>query len=501
MTIDRARQVYQRLRQADYLALPSESHNGRMIAFLTEYAVVVNDEAPDSVNWLDYSLRALTTFYPHWAGREGGWAEGIGYGTAYNTIYLPAIESLRIATGIDLFKRSFYRNVRRFFIHCSSPIGEIRPFGDGAERSSGNEQSTALLLHHGRRFGDPTAVWWARQTGQATVGSDPMVSLMTEDIISPEPPKNNKTAELFAGVGWAGFHSALDKPNEDTFFLFKSSPYGSVSHSHADQNSFCILKGGKALAIPSGYYGPSYGMPHHADWTRQTKANNSILVNGEGQVVRSAAAKGRILDFKHRKALSYLCGEATPAYAGKLKRFLRHVLFLRPGVILLFDELESPVLARYQWLLHSFERMAVDNSRGSVISSRGGASLEVRLASETGMEFNQTDQFDTPFNEGNPLEYQREVANQWHFSASTKEPVRKTAIAALMLVRGADENLGTDWKSHPGWMGVSVKTAMGRGEAWVQVSSAADPPKGVERNARVFAHWEALDGSIEKIVV
>jgi len=238
-----------------------------------------------------------------------------------------------------MFKRSFYRNVRRFFIHCSSPIGEIRPFGDGAEQSSSNEQATALLLHHGRRFGDQSAVWWARQTGHATVGSDPMVSLITEDRIAPQPPVVTQTGELFAGVGWAGFHSALDKPTEDTFLLFKSSPYGSVSHSHADQNSFCILKGGRALAIPSGYYGPSYGMPHHADWTRQTKANNSILVDGEGQVVRSAAAKGRIVDFRHQKALSYVCGDATPAYAGKLRRFRRHVLFLRPGVILLLDEL------------------------------------------------------------------------------------------------------------------------------------------------------------------
>ncbi|MCP5116201.1 MAG: DUF4962 domain-containing protein, partial [bacterium] len=95
MTIDRARQVMERLEKRDYLAYPAESHNGRMIAYLSEYAVVLAGEAAEAPRWLDYSLRALTTFYPHWAGTDGGWAEGIGYALAYNTIYLPAIESLR----------------------------------------------------------------------------------------------------------------------------------------------------------------------------------------------------------------------------------------------------------------------------------------------------------------------------------------------------------------------------------------------------------------------
>ena len=158
----------------------------------------------------------------------------------------------------------------------------------------------------------------------------------------------------------SALHSALDQPEQDTFVLFKSSPFGSVSHSHADQNSFCILKGGRALAIASGHYGPAYGMPHHANWTRQTKANNCLLVNGQGQLVRDPDAAGRICDFRHQQALSYVCGDAAPAYGGRLKRFLRHVLFLRPGVILLLDEVAAPEPAEFSWLLHALEKMQMD---------------------------------------------------------------------------------------------------------------------------------------------
>jgi hypothetical protein len=178
LQIDRARQILKRLRKADYLFTPGESHNGRLIAYLTEYAVTLKDEAPDSAEWLDYSLRALLTFYPHWGDDAGGWAEGVSYALAYNTIYLGAIESLRAATGFDLYKKPFFRNVRNFFLYCTSPIGEIKPFGDGAERGGVGAGGAALLMHHGRRFNDPHCVWWAEQTGEKAAAGEPMLALL-----------------------------------------------------------------------------------------------------------------------------------------------------------------------------------------------------------------------------------------------------------------------------------------------------------------------------------
>lgn len=491
MTIDRARQVLERLRKRDYLAFPAESHNGRLIAYLSEYAVVLTGEAPDAAEWLDYSLRALTTFYPHWAGADGGWAEGIGYALAYNTIYLPALESLRTATGFDLYNRPFFRNVRRFFLYCASPIGEIRPFGDGAERGGVGSQGATLLAHFGRRFGDPASVWWAGQTGEKAAGSEAMVSLITEDNVKPAPPSDLPSAAVFRGIGWAALHSALDKPKQDTFLLFKSSPYGSVSHSHADQNSFAILKGGHALAIPSGHYGPAYGMPHHAEWTRQTKANNSVLVNGEGQIVREATARGRITEFRHQRAITYLCGDAAPAYGGKLKRFLRHVLFLRPGVFIVLDELEAPEPAEFQWLLHTFDKMSVAPDASMVTSTRHGATLTARLMCDAGLAFGQTGQFDTPLNEGNPSEYHEDRPNHWHFTATTRQRQPRCAITAVMLVKDSSESIEVDWRDDPLRSGIEIKTPSGTGEAWAETAPAI----------RLFARWRPTTGAAEEMLI
>ncbi|MCP5113012.1 MAG: hypothetical protein GY953_19465, partial [bacterium] len=360
--------------------------------------------------------------------------------------------------------------------------GEIRPFGDGAERGGVGSAGAALMAHHGRRFRDPAAVWWARQTRESTTGSDPMISLVTEDDVRPEISADVPQAAVFRGVGWAGLHSAVHNPAEDTFLLFKSSPYGSVSHSHADQNSFAILKGGKALAIPSGHYGPAYGMPHHAEWTRQTKANNAVLVDGEGQVVRSAAAQGRIVDFRHQNAITYVAGDATAAYGGKLRRFTRHVLFLRPGVFLVVDQLEAPQPAHFQWLLHAFEK--IETQPGRIQSTRDGAFLTVRLACDHNLEYSQTDRFDTPFNQGNPAAYQRNVANHWHFTASTERASRRAVISAVMLVKGPGEKLESVWSPNR----IEIKTPDGEGAAWVDAAW----------NVHLHARWKPSRGEVEE---
>ncbi|MDP2998754.1 MAG: heparinase II/III family protein, partial [Bryobacterales bacterium] len=253
---------------------------------------------------------------------------------------------------------------------------------------------------------------------------------------------------------------------------------------------------------PSGYYGPSYGMPHHDRWSRQTKANNSILVNGAGQVDRSAKAQGRISDFQHREAITYVCGDAAAAYGGKLSTFFRHVVFLRPGLIAMVDELEAPEPAEYRWLLHGFEQMQLDEAAGTVTSFRKGATLTVKLDCDQGFGFSQTDQFDTPYNEGNPPEYWEDKADQWHFTARTLERARRVRIAASMVVRGVNQTLETEWMAYFGWRGVRVSSDEGDGEIWMQVTAGLKPPYGgIPLSAMMAAHWQPKSGPEERLVV
>ena len=52
-----------------------------------------------------------------------------------------------------------------------------------------------------------------------------------------EPPTKLDGSRFFADIGWVTMHSALGDAEEDVWALFKSSRFGSFSHSHADQNA------------------------------------------------------------------------------------------------------------------------------------------------------------------------------------------------------------------------------------------------------------------------
>jgi len=64
--------------------------------------------------------------------------------------------------------------------------------------------------------------------------------------------------------------------------LAKSSPFGSISHSYADQNTFSLFAFGKPLIITSGHY-VAYGSQMHLNWRKQTKSSNTLLIDGLGQ--------------------------------------------------------------------------------------------------------------------------------------------------------------------------------------------------------------------------
>jgi hypothetical protein len=503
MLIARASQMLRRLRRMDFLSAPGESHAGRLPGYLCEHAIALAEE-PEAVEWLDYALRALCTVFPHWGGQDGGWAEGISYGRAYNTILLPPFEAVRAALGVDLWQRPFFRKVRRFFFYCSSPVGEIAPFGDGGTGVNGRG-AASLMYHHAQLFRDAACRWWVEQANPAARRSANLVHLILPDEVRPEPPGDIPQDAVFHDVGWAALHGNLADPSADTLVLLKSSPYGSVSHSHADQNSLAVLHGGKALAMPSGHYGPAYGMPHHVKWTRQTKAHCSILADGDGQEDRSAAAQGRIVRFHTGRRIGYAGGDATDAYAGKLGRFLRHVVLIRPGVIGIVDVLRADPLrrtSRFQWLLHAMEPFDLDEAAQTVISRREGARMTVHLHTPGGFDFSQTDVFETPFNEGNPPEHHRDMPNHHHFEAATREFAALRHIVALVVVEGpGEEYTARAVEPATGWCGLDVEYPDGVARLMAPVEPGAAPPAGMSRDALLQALWTPHEGESERLDV
>lgn len=496
MLVARADQMLRRLQRRDFLARPESSHDGRLPGYLIEHAIALA-EHPRAAVWMDYALKTILTVFPHWAGRDGGWAEGISYGMAYNSIFITPFESLRSATGLDVWQRSFYRKLPYFFFYNVSPVGEICGFGDSYDGSAmaRSESLRGLIQFHAERTGDPALRWWVDLLRTPSGGKPslaPMTGLILPQTVEGCAPEDMTPDAVFRGVGWAALHSDLARPDQDLFVAFKSSPFGGVSHSYADQNSFAILKGGQALARPGGTRYPHHGTPFHTRYTQQTMAQNAILVDGNGQISRDANANGHIVAFESKPHVGYVCGDAAAAYGDRLTRFRRHVVLIRPSLVCIVDDLQSPSPAEFQWLMHAPEELRLDEANQTLISHRGDAEMEVHLITPGRFAFSQTDEWPLDPKTGYPTAKQAEPTKLWHFIADTRQRSTTRRIAAVMNVSTKDDRPECRVQVDGTQVRVDAKTA---GAATViQISLSADAPL-------MTVQCEPKKGEVEKLEV
>jgi len=424
----RARQFYIHLKdKRRFETNPYESHAGRMPGFLGEAALCFAHEWPEARGWLEYATLLYMTSYPAWGGDDGGWQEGPGYWSAYMSFALHYVVALRNATGVDLMGKPFFRNTPYYALYTAAPYNEHRPFGDGAWSSPAGIGRT--LYAFSSLLEDPYLRWFHKASGRSA-GRELMTLMTYSPHIKARVPSNLPAARCFPSVGLASMHSALGDKDSDISLLFRSSPFGSVSHGHADQNAFTIDAYGKALALATGFY-PWYSSPHHHKWTRDTRAVCSILVDRKGQVVRSWKARGRITDFALTDKTAYVAGQAAEAYGGRLKRFRRHIVHIRPDVFVIYDDLVAAKPATFQWLLHAHDKIGVEGRTLRV--SRKPAEMDVHMLLPAESTITQNDKY-VPEPEAHKHK-RRNYEKTWHLEVSTKRPESTGRFLNVMVIR------------------------------------------------------------------
>lgn len=416
-------------------ARPFRSHPGRMVGFAIEGAIVLAHEDARARDWLDYTLRLMWSTYPAWGGAPGGWQEGPNYWASYMGRIVPLVIELD-RLGVPLKDKPFFRNTGWYGLYAAYPGRPSQAFGDSQHRPV-SEQHGRVSYGLSSLYGNPWFRWHAEQTGSGDPSGPAAFSLYDPDLES-RSPADLPQSRLFEDVGYVAMHSNMADPENNVMLFFQSNPYGAVSHNHASQNAFVIEAWQEPLTITSGYR-EAHGTAHHRQWIRQTKAHNSILVDNEGQPARDRTARGTIIEFEEHGDYVYATGDATEAYSGRLKRFHRHVLFLRPDVFVIIDDLETDGRAStFQWLLHAKNEIQVDDENRVMVSRHGKARLIVRLLTPGNLEISQTSGFDPPL--------QKELINdpeigrdQYHLTATTLDPASSKRIVSVMQVEREEQ--------------------------------------------------------------
>src|SRR5690606_2736612 len=185
------------------------------------------------------------------------------------------------------------------------------------------------------------------------------------------PPEQEITlpmARLFEGTGVASLHTNPADTRDNLAVFLRASPFGAYGHMLADQNTFNILYGGNRIFYRTGFK-ISMKDPHRTGWYQQTKSANGVLINGNGQPI-SIEAGGKILRFLQGDQLAYAKGDASDAYRSRqtkedfgVKKFYRHMLLLKPDIVVIYDEREAGGEASWSWLIHSMDNMELNKKQ------------------------------------------------------------------------------------------------------------------------------------------
>jgi hypothetical protein len=362
-----------------------------------------------------------------WGGDDGGFANGTAYaqwGMLYT--HFPVWDLLKYVVGSDLWQSKWATNHLQFLAYFLPPGSPAGLFGDGAEGRWSSIWATQASVY-AAHYSAPLGNWYAdSQNGEDALAFPALVSPQRiRGAESAKIPPATPNSVHIPSIGWVAMHSDLGERSRTSVY-FKSSPFGSFNHSHADQNSFVIHARGSALAIDSGYY-DYYGSPHWHDWYKQTRAHNAITFDdGQGQLHDTLAAKGRIVKFENKGDYDIATGDAVVAYGGALTQALRTIVFLKPNTIIVMDNLASKTPRTWEWNLHAAAQMKEIDARHLEVETNG-VRLCTNLVYAPNGAFAQTDRFSTAPQGSNTA--------QWHARFST---TTKTETARFIAVLGVD---------------------------------------------------------------
>ncbi len=493
---------------------PYDSHGNRTWHKIGEAGMAFLGEVPEAEDWLDYAVNKFFACYPVWNDEDGGWHEGLSYWTGYINKVVWWLQAMEVGLGIDWRKKPFFAQACDYALYVAPPGSPNSGFGDLSYRPPSAGWGPMVEFFCRAWAGQPGShapywQWWRQEWKMHGAGGIAgfLYAVRLPPPPSPKPPADWPASKVFRGIGVASLHTNLLDSRQDVHLLFKSSPFGTQSHGHNPHNTFQLNAYGEEL-LSTCVYRDLHGSPFHYQWAHSTMAHNGVLVDGQGQIKHTAAPLGRIAHWQLTTQWDHVVGEAAEAYEGRLLRFRRHVVLVKPGgksaeanvpssrseeetksaaksaaapsagagvgrtpLVVLYDDLEAREPASFQFMLHGLGPFTIDQPKARLRLERQQAGVEVQYVGPVGLGFRQWDGYQPP-----PTQ---EFPNQWHVEASTQEKVRSLGMLTVIVPYRAGER--------PTWSARRVETATevgvqieGDGQrltVWFAKPGQADPNK------------------------
>lgn len=348
-------------------------------------AIATLGDLPEAEKWVRYGYEVWCGRFPILGGDDGGWHDGNSYFEAnlVTFVYVPFV--LTRLTGVDFFDLPWFEKLPGFLVYSFPKGSSATEFGDDYDKlKNPPAQYMGFADALARELNSPEARWYADQL----IGDDPenlyraktfrLYRILTDkpvDSVAPEAPRRN-TSRFYPDAGFSLMHTDPADCRDDLMAAFFALPFGATGHAHAAHNGFTINYGGRPLFGGTGYY--SDFSDRHTLLHYRSRGHNTILADGLAQVI-GENGYGWLARWADTEALTYTLGDASHAYdqmrtpfwidrmqrAGVeltpengigdpgVTRFRRHFLFLKPDIVVIYDELAAREPVVWTWLLHS----------------------------------------------------------------------------------------------------------------------------------------------------
>lgn len=343
---------------------------------------------------LDNIFKKYLPRYIAMSANQRGYQDGSeAGGYAYTTFYSEALitRALKNMNIIDMTKCAQFRDSWKFMFYSTFNLTSME-FGDGSEGYGATMNSSYVLKRYAMYSDSPYARWKYENIAMPMlhVASSYFDAIGTE--VPSKEPHDLPKSEIFKDTGYVIMHSDLIDEDKVSLY-FRSSPFGSSSHAHADNNSFHIQAFGERLAIDSGYYDTS-ASDHAVNYRRQTYAHNGVTHSGGiGQANKASQAKGKITGFITGENFDLASGDASTAYNyynGKWNRVtyekrmdkaMRHIIYVRPDSFIVIDDLKAKDKdeTTFEWWLNASENIKFYDDRNGACIIGKEAQLEAEV--------------------------------------------------------------------------------------------------------------------------
>lgn len=313
------------------------------------------DETDEALLWIGLPLKKLQTSLDG-LGPDGASHEGMGY-WQYGAEYMLKFMSLaRDLLEVDLYDHPWWRNTAKYGLYLSLPQQAWTQGNcvvDLADSPTYHWYGPDHILRHlAAVYDDGYAqrlAWEIDATNVEARNAHWLNLLWYDPLVQPLALDDLPTLHPFEDMGIVSARSGWS--GDEGLVVFKCGPFighhavrefsfdPGGGHAHPDAGHFVLFGQGEWLLRDDGYR------------TKWTHHHNTLLIDGQGQLGEGGPAfvardclltraEPRVLATVSKPQYDHIAGDVTQAYPRELglKHFVRHLLFLKPDVLIVLDD-------------------------------------------------------------------------------------------------------------------------------------------------------------------